>query len=125
MGIQRRILISCFICFASVSIQSTPMTQLSPDGAPVLELQVQDQVLALTPEQVSVLIERATADDVQAQCVLGVAYARRTAVPHNGAEAVKWLSMCATCPTAGMNWSSSENLGKIAGPVPLFPARRV
>jgi len=76
VGIRRRILISCFICFASVSIHSTPMTQLSPDGAPVLELQVQDQVLALTPEQVSPLIERATADDVQAQCVLGVAYAR-------------------------------------------------
>src|SRR5580700_9947023 len=92
-GRRLRILLSCLCCFASASVQSLQMKL--PEGITVLESEVNDQVLALTPEQVAELIERASAEDIQAQCVLGIAYQRGIIVPQNNAEAMKWLRRAA------------------------------
>src|ERR1700758_2883495 len=64
-----RILLSCLF-FLPVSIASSQMKL--PEGTSVLEVAVNDQLLALTKEQIPKLIKSATADDIQAECVLGI-----------------------------------------------------
>ena len=64
-------------------------------GTSVLEVAVNDQLLALTKEQIPKLIKSATADDIQAECVLGMAYKRGITLPHDDAEAIKWLTKAA------------------------------
>ena len=96
VGMWRRILISsCLVCFASERGQSLQMEQPPAEEILVAELQVHRRVLALTPEQVAPLIERAIAEDILAQCVLGVAYEGRSTVPKDDAEAIKWLTIAA------------------------------
>ena len=46
-------------------------------------------MLALTPEQVAPLIERAIAEDILAQCGVGGG----STVPKDDAEAIKWLTI--------------------------------
>jgi TPR repeat protein len=89
-----RILLSCLFGFASAAAQSIQMEL--PERIAVSELEVNDLVLNLTPEQLPELIERTSAEDVQAQCILGVAYQRGIIVPHNDAEAMKWLPRAAS-----------------------------
>src|ERR1700741_5279920 len=71
-GMRLRILLSCLFGFASAATQSIQLEL--PERIAVLELEVNDLVLALTPEQIPELIERASVEDVHAQCILGVAY---------------------------------------------------
>jgi TPR repeat protein len=85
-----KVLLSCLLFLAPVHIASSQMKL--PEGSTVLEVAVNDQLLALTKEQIPKLIESATADDIQAECVLGMAYQRGIIVPHNDAEAIKWLT---------------------------------
>ena len=85
------ILLSTLFCFVSVGLQSVQL----PESPAILEVQVEDQVLALTPEQIPELVEKAGADDIRAACVLGIAYQRGIIVPHDDAEAVKWLTRAA------------------------------
>src|SRR4030095_14999256 len=93
-----RILLSCVLLLAP---NDTLAIQLVPQKTIVLESQVNEQVLALTPEQVPKLIERASGDDIQAQCVLGVAYQRGSRVPRDEALAIEWLSKAAI---HGISW---------------------
>src|SRR5215469_12605265 len=97
-GMQLSILLSCLFSFASAAAQSIQMEL--PERISVLEKKVNDLVLALTPEQLPEVIEKASAEDVQAQCILGVAYQRGIIVPHSDAEAMKWLTRAASHGTA-------------------------
>src|SRR5262249_45948476 len=94
-----RILLSCLLLLAPDDIQA--IQGQPPEKTIVLELEINEQVLALTPEQVPKLIERASGDDIQAQCVLGVAYARGSSVPRDDVQAIKWLS---TAAVRGISW---------------------
>jgi TPR repeat protein len=48
-----------------------------------------------TSDQAPALLERANADDVEAQCVLGAAYANGTGVAHDDGESLSWLRKAA------------------------------
>src|SRR5262245_9426069 len=91
-----RILLSCLLLFASCGAWA-----IEPEKTIVSEFQINEQVRALTWEQRPKLIERASTDDIQAQCVLGVAYARGTIVPRDDTQAIKWLTKAAVL---GVSW---------------------
>ena len=102
--ILRLILVCGFVCFASTSFQGI-QTQRTAKEILVSEARVEDRVRSLTPVEVPELIAKATAEDIQAQCLLGVAYANGTTVPHNDAEAVRWLTRAAS---HGVAWVQSR-----------------
>src|SRR5260370_34329973 len=64
-----KVLLSCLLFFAPVSIASSQIKL--PEGTTVLEVAVNDQLLALTKEQIPKLIETATADGIPEERVLG------------------------------------------------------
>ena len=78
------------ICFCLPCVSANPQsTQRAPLNVPPLlisENKVNDEIRALTSEQVRGLVERANADDVEAQCVLGAAYAKGVGVTHDDGE---------------------------------------
>src|SRR5215831_17740691 len=91
-----RILLSCLLLLVPSRIWA-----IEPENITVPELQVNEQVLALTAEQIPKLIARASSDDIQAQCVLGVTYSRGTIVPRDDTQAIKWLMKAAAL---GISW---------------------
>jgi len=71
-------------------------------------LEARDQALELTPDQVSALIARSSSEDIDAECLLAVAYTRGIGVPHNDAEAIKWLTRAAN---HGITWAQNALAG--------------
>ena len=76
-----------------------------PKEIVVSEARVEDRVRSLTPAEVPELIAKAAAEDIQAQCLLGVAYANGANVPHDDAEAVRWPTRAAS---HGVAWVQKQ-----------------
>ena len=102
VGVRLRIVLSCLLLLVQCDLGAVQV-RLS-EGTIVLEPDINEKVLALKPEQVPILTERANADDVEAQCVLGVAYERGSSVPRDEAQAIKWLTKVAT---RGVSWAQN------------------
>src|SRR5215831_11396465 len=94
-----RILLSCLLFVLSCELRA--VEGHLPEQTLVLELEINEQVLALTPGHIPALITKASSDDIRAQCVLGVAYARGRGVPRDEALAIKWLTNAAK---HGVSW---------------------
>src|SRR5262249_16942118 len=84
-----------YICFFLLSLRLESTQLKTPESLAISESLIESQLLALTPEQIPKLVERARDDDLQAACVLGVAYHRGTTIRRDPAEAIKWLTRAA------------------------------
>src|SRR5215469_6548828 len=88
----RVLFLACLFFLLAGGIANQESSPLEPS---LSEAEVNTQVRSLTQEMLPELIARATDDDVEAQCVLGVAYADGVRAPHDDREGIKWLRKAA------------------------------